>query len=199
MFGLPKRMHLVIAVASLLVLPLAGCGGGDSEPAAAPEPTTEAVETESTETEQAETEEVETEVAESEEAASDDSASSGGPAPAPGSGQLELDDGRAFAIAVSECKFQPGGTFTVKGTTDSGETFEMTQFFLDGDWSQTNVQIESANGDSIYVIRSRATEGAAPATVDGKSVSWTEEFRELDESANAHVYTGEGTLRLTCR
>jgi len=198
MFRLPKRMHLVIAVAGLFVLPLAGCGGGDSEPAAAPEPTTEAVETDSTETEQAEAEEVETEGAESEEAAPEESVSSGG-APAPGSGQVELDDGRAFAIAISECKFQPAGTFTVKGTTDGGETFEMTQFFLGGDWSQTNVQIESANGDSIYVIRSRATEGAAPATVDGKSVSWTEEFRELDESANAHVYTGEGTLRLTCR
>lgn len=191
MARLHRQRGLVLVAALGLGLGLAGCGGGGDSAAVESAP----VETEAVtapETEVAEETETETD-AEERSGGTDD-----GAVPAPGTGRLVLDDGRAFAITVTECKFQPAGTFTVEGTGDDGATFEMTQFFLNDEWSQSQVELQFPNSDSVYVIVSRATEGAEPATVEGKSVSWTQTFRELDESANRHVYTGEGTVRVTC-
>ena len=75
----------------------------------------------------------------------------------------------------------------------------MTQFFLNGKWSQSDAGIEFPNSDQIYVLVSSRSEGAEPAAVDGKTIRWTQTFKELDESANAHVYTGKGTLSITCK
>jgi hypothetical protein len=170
------------ALASGLVL--AACGGDSIADEAA-----------------AETEPAETAAVATTEGATGSTASSGtdaGPAPAPGKGALVLDDGRSFAITITECEFSPNGTFTVKGTSEQGSTFEMTQFFLGEDWSQSQVSIEFPNRDQVFVIVSKASQDGAPADVDGKSVSWVRTFSELDESANDIVYRGTGTLRLTC-
>ncbi len=176
-----------------LVLVLAGCGGGNDSAspaeteAAAPDETLVGTEDDEVDTEGVIVEE------------SDGGADSSGPPPAAGQGRLALDDGRAFAITISECEFQPSGTFTVAGTGDDGATFEMTQFYLGEDWSQSQVSLEYPDTrDQIYVITTSASAGAEPATVDGKSVTWTQTFRELDESENRHVYTGEGTVQVTC-
>jgi hypothetical protein len=181
------RASGVRTVGTVLVcaLALAGCGGDDSTANEA------AIDTGAAEA---------TTVATSDEPA--ESTPSGGsdtaPAPTPGTGSLVLDDGRSFAIEISECEFSPNGTFTVKGTSERGSTFEMTQFFLGEDWSQSQASIEFPNRDQVYVIVSKASQDAAPADVDGKSVGWVRTFSELDESANQIVYRGTGTLRLTC-
>jgi hypothetical protein len=181
---------LGVALAAFLV---AGCGGGDDAAAPAESEATQAEEATATteESDDTATDETATE--------SGESSAATGPAPSPGQGLLVLDDGRSFAIAISACEFQPNGTFNVDGTSDDGATFEMTQFYLGDDWSQSQVSLEyPETRDQIYVIVSKATDGAEPATVEGKSVTWTQTFKELDESANAHVYTGEGTVQLTC-
>jgi hypothetical protein len=179
----------------LLVAVAAACGGDDSTASDDPD----AAATEETLT-------LFTETAPAEETHGDgttESPEASGPAPAPGTGTLALDDGRTFAITITSCDIgenasgPTAGTFDVEGTSDQGTTFEFTQFFLNGDWSQSGASIESPNRDQIYVIATAAGD-AEPATVAGRSVMWTATFRELDESANSHVYSGEGVLRLTC-
>jgi hypothetical protein len=189
MSRLPVQVGLTTVVTVLIGLALAGCGGDSDSSAADTE--TEAVATTFEDTETATTAPATTEESSS---STDD-----GAAPAPGTGTLVLDDGRVFAITVSQCEFLPNGTFTVNGTGDQGATFELTQFYLGEEWSQSQVDLQFPNRDRVYVIVTKATEGAEPATVEGKSVSWTQPtFRELDESANSHVYQGEGTVRVTC-
>ena len=123
-----------------------------------------------------------------------------GPAAAPGEGRLQV-GGKTYDLTIASCKFNGDGpaegTFEVKGTDADGHNFEMTQFFLGGDWSQSDVQLD-LDKTKIYVISSSAREGAEPATVDGKNVTWVTSFRELDEAANSQVDLGEGTLNLTC-
>ncbi len=196
----PMRIVLAVIAAALLGLVLAGCGGGSTSSAGQESETVAEVETATTTTETESVDEAEPETDETETTASESAGGTdaSGPAPAPGTGRLVLDDGRVFAIALTECEFRPDGTFEINGTSDEGATFDMTQFFLNDEWSQSDASIEFPNNDQVYVIVSRATEGAEPATVDGKTVVWTQTFRELDESANRHVYTGEGALQLTC-
>jgi hypothetical protein len=172
---------LVVGVAAL-ALAAAGCGGDD----AAVEETTD-VPTLETDTQAPEPAETAT-----------SSATGGGAAPAPGQGTLALDDGRTYSIAVGECTFQPSGTIEVSGTTDEGSAFTMTQFHLGGEWSRTDASIELANGDRIYVMVSSATPDGEPAEVEGKTIAWEQVFQELDASANSIVYSGSGTLRLSC-
>ena len=176
--------------AVVLVLALAACGGESETAAETPSTTT---------TEQSETlPTTDTDESEETETTTGSGPTSSGPAPAPGQGSLDLDDGRSYAITITECRFDPNGTFTVKGSSTEATTFEMTQFYLGEQWSQSQVSLEFPNRDQIYVIVGRLADDAEPATVEGKSISWTRMFRELDESANMHVYTGEGTVRLTC-
>jgi hypothetical protein len=175
---------LVVGVAAL-TLASAGCGGGDD--AAVEETTDSPVATESEETETTETTGTET-----------SAAASDGTPPAPGQGVLSLDDGRTYSIAIGECEFQDNGTIEVKGTSDEGSTFDMTQFQLGDEWRQTDASIQFANGDQIYVIVSSASPDGAPAEVEGKTITWEQAFQELDESANSIVYRGSGTLRLSC-
>ncbi|HUG64270.1 MAG TPA: hypothetical protein VMK83_03555 [Gaiellaceae bacterium] len=180
------RSVLLVACA-LLAIALAGCGGGDD---AASEDVAE-IETAETQPETAET----TDEAEADSAGG---AAADGPAHAPGQGTLVLDDGRSFAITVTECEGEPAGTFSASGTSVEGSEFEIGNFYLGENWSQSQASLQFPNGDQIYVIVSRVAEGADPATVDGSTLTWTQTFRELDESANQHVYTGEGVVRLTC-
>jgi hypothetical protein len=182
----PSRIASAVGVGvAVLALVAAGCGGGDD---AAVEETTDTppvTETEENET----TEQTDTGTA---------SAAGGGAAPAPGQGTLSLDDGRSYSIAVNECEFRENGTIEVKGTSDEGSTFDMTQFQLGDEWRQTDASIKLANGDQIYVIVSSASPDGEPAEVEGKTIAWEQAFRELDVSANSHVYEGAGTLRLSC-
>ncbi|MFO7571980.1 MAG: hypothetical protein R6W48_05180 [Gaiellaceae bacterium] len=175
---------LVVGVAALALV-AAGCGGGDD--AAVEETTDSPAATESEETETTETSDAET----------SPTAGDGAP-PAPGQGVLSLDDGRTYSIAIGECTFQPSGTIEVAGTTDEGATFTMTQFYLGEEWSRTDASIELADGDRIYVIVSSATPDGEPAEVEGKTITWEQVFQELDASANSIVYSGSGTLRLSC-
>jgi hypothetical protein len=123
-----------------------------------------------------------------------------GPAAKAGQGRFDV-NGTTYALTVTECKFNgeglAEGSFEVKATDADGHDFDMTQFYLNGDWSQTDIQLD-LGPTMIYVIRSSASEGAVPATVDGTNVTWTESFRELDEAANSQVEIGTGTLNLTC-
>lgn len=184
----PSRIAvaLVVGVAALALV-AAGCGGeGD---AAADEPADVApIEAE---TETATDSEVPPETETS-------SASSGGTAPAPGKGVLSLDDGRTYSITVGECEFQPSGTIEISGTSDEGSTFDLTQFQLGDEWRQTDASIKFDNGDQIYVIVSSASPDGEAAEVEGKTIVWEQAFQELDESSNSIVYSGSGTLRLTC-
>jgi hypothetical protein len=187
------QWYLAVAALAILGLGLVGCGGGGN--ASAGETADASADTDvATTTETADVDSTE---------ANDADAGAGGPAPAPGKGTLELDDGRSFAISVTRCNLGESdgtltaGSFEVAGTSGQGSTFEMTQFYLNDSWSQSDASIKFPNADQIYVLASAAG-GAEPATVEGKSIAWTQTFKELDESANSHVYTGEGTLRLTC-
>ena len=123
-----------------------------------------------------------------------------GPAANPGEGRLEV-NGTTYALTISECKFTDDGptkgTVDVKGTEASGASFDMTQFYLGDKWSQTSVQLDFGP-TQIYVIRTGTSEGAVPATVDGRNVTWIESYRELDVAANSQVNLGEGVLNLTC-
>lgn len=187
--GVRPSLPAAVAVV-LLALALAGCGGGDSaEPAA--------TETEATSTAAEADEAVSTgEETEMEEAGGSSSGATDAAAPA-GQGSLTLSNGTVYAFAVTECTFQPSGTFEISGAGDDGSTFDMTQFYLGEEWSQTDMSIDSGQ-TKVYVIARGAAEGAVPATVDGGSVRWTETFRELDAAANAQTTLGEGTLNLTC-
>lgn len=187
-----RRLALSAVAAATLMLALAACGG-ENDSDAASDTETEAIAAEETDT--ASESDADEGPATDTETSSPDTAVA---AAAPGTGTLELADGRSFTITVSECEFQPTGTFEIKGTSDNGAEFDMTQFYLNDKWSQTDASIQYPNRDQVYVIVSAASPDAEPATVDGKSVTWVQTFRELDESANAHVYTGEGTLSLTC-
>ncbi len=123
-----------------------------------------------------------------------------GPAAAPGEGRLVV-NGTTYALTISECEFTTDGptkgTVDIKGTEASGASFEMTQFYLGDEWSQTSVVLD-LGPTKVYVQRSGAREGAVPAVVDGANVTWTESYRELDEAANSQVELGEGVLNLTC-
>jgi len=182
----PSRIAsaLVVGVAALALF-AAGCGGGDD--AALDETTDSPAATEIEETETAETTDTET-----------SAPASDGAAPAPGQGVLSLDDGRTYPIAIGECEFRENGTIEVKGASDEGSTFDMTQFQLGDEWRQTDASIKFANGDQIYVIVSSASPDGEPAEIAGKTITWEQVFRELDVSANSHVYEGAGTLRLSC-
>lgn len=118
------------------------------------------------------------------------------PPAAPGTGRLDLGS-RVFEIELSECTFQDGGTVTAEGETSEGFPFEFLQFYLNGAWSQSQVQVDTGP-TVIHVIRSSAAAGAQPATVDGTRITWTEEFRELDVAQNAFIFSGQGSLNLTC-
>lgn len=126
-------------------------------------------------------------------------ADAGAPA-APGQGTLDV-GGTTYDLTIAECTFNEDGpsegTFEVKGSDAEGHNFEMTQFFLNGDWSQSDVQLDLDN-TKIYVISSSSREGAEPATLDGQNVTWVVDFRELDEAANSQVELGSGVLNLTC-
>ncbi len=123
-----------------------------------------------------------------------------GPPAAAGEGRLVV-GGTTYDLTIESCKFNgegpAEGTFEVKGSDADGHDFEMTQFFLGGEWSQSDVQLDLGK-TKIYVIRSSASDGAEPAAVDGKNVTWVESYKELDEAANAQVDLGTGTLNLTC-
>ena len=124
-----------------------------------------------------------------------------GPPAKAGEGQFVV-NGATYALTVTECSFNgegpADGSFEVRATDADGHDFDMTQFYLNGDWSQTDVQLD-LGPTMIYVIRSSASEGAAPAQVDAKNITWTESYRELDEAANSQVDVGTGTLNLTCK
>jgi hypothetical protein len=186
-----RRRLLTLAGALVVAIGAPACGGGGDSPEGA-------VESGSTTLGDNSTTDDDMTITES---AAEESVDSGtaGPVPAPGKGSLALDDGRTFAITVTSCNLgeseggPTAGSFEVKGTSEKGSTFEMTQFFLNGSWSQSDASIEFPSRDQIYVL-AFASSGAEPATVEGTSVSWTQTFRELDESANQHVYTGEGSF-----
>ena len=100
-----------VVVLVSLVFAVTACGGeGDSAASAETETavTDETAADESTVTDETASQDatVDTETTEPEAETSDNSATTG-PAPAPGTGMLELDDGRTFAITVTECSFQP--------------------------------------------------------------------------------------------
>lgn len=182
----PSRMVFPLAAGlAALALLATGCGGGDD--AAVEETPDSPAATESEETETTETTDTET-----------SPAPGNGAPPASGQGVLSLDDGRTYSIAIGECEFQENGTIEVKGTSDEGSTFDMTQFQLGDEWRQTDASIQFANGDQIYVIVSSASPDGAPAEVEGKAITWEQVFQELDESANSIVFSGSGTLRLAC-
>ena len=132
--------------------------------------------------------------------ATDTVADTGPPAKA-GEGQFVV-NGATYALTITECRFNgegpADGSFEVRATDADGHDFDMTQFYLNGDWSQTDVQLD-LGPTMIYVIRSSASEGAVPAQVDAKNITWTESYRELDEAANSQVEIGTGTLNLTCK
>ena len=123
-----------------------------------------------------------------------------GPAAAPGTGRFVV-NGTTYDITITECSFQDDGptkgSFEIKGTEAGGASFDMVQFYLSDDWSQTSVQLDFGP-TNIYVIRSSATEGASPATVDGSNVTWIETFKELDVAANSQEARGQGVVNLTC-
>lgn len=176
-----RSLFPVVAI-TISALVVAGCGGGDTS--AAPDDAGE--------------QETEVETADETETDSGGSPAADGPALAPGRGTLVLDDGRSFAITLTECEGEPTGTFSASGTSIEGSGFSFGNFYLGESWSQSQASIEFPNRDQIYVIVGRLAEGAEPAAVEGTSVTWVQTFRELDESANRHVYTGQGVLRLTC-
>jgi hypothetical protein len=124
----------------------------------------------------------------------------GAPA-APGEGRLEV-GGAVYSFTIDECDFTTdgptAGSFEVSGTTADGSTFEMVQFFLGGNWSQTSVDLDDPGSKRVYVIRNRAAEGAQPASIDGTNVTWVETYFELDEAANSQTSIGEGVVNLTC-
>jgi hypothetical protein len=125
-----------------------------------------------------------------------------GAAAAPGTGRFEV-GGKTYTLAITECKFNDEGpskgTFEVKATADGGAKFDMTQFYLNDKWSQTDVQLDVSPTSKIYVIRGRSSAGAEPAKVDGKNITWVEKFRDLDGPANTQKDVGEGKLNLTCQ
>jgi len=193
--ALSSRTAVIPSTLALLALALAGCSGGsDGAGDAAQEPAgTESSSAPSPEG-MASTDPTPNDTSEAA------TATDTGPAAAPGEGAFEV-NGTTYALSISECTFNEDGpaegTFEVTGTDADGNDFEMTQFYLNGDWSQTDVLLD-LGGTQIYVIRSSAREGSAPAAVDGKNITWVESFRELDVDANAQVELGTGTLNLTC-
>ena len=150
--------------------------------------------------EDAATEEEASEAPAPEEASDEVAVVDAGPAAAPGAGRLEV-GGKTYDLTIASCEFNgegpAEGSFEVTGSDSDGHDFEMTQFFLNGEWSQSDVQLDLGK-TKIYVIRSSASDGAEPAAVDGSNVTWVESYRELDEAANAQVELGEGTLNFTC-
>ena len=190
---------LIVPAAVVASLALAACGGGStSDSAAQTETTSAATDVGDTTAEDGGLQQTETEAAAGTESDSETGSRDVGPAAAPGKGTLDLGD-KVYAITVTECEFKTGGTFEVKGTTDDGSTFDMTQFYLGGNWSQSDMEVD--NGKiKVYTLASSASEGAEPATVTGKNVTWTREFRTLDVAANAFDGPArEGTLNLTCK
>ncbi len=192
---LSTRSGRATAALAALGLILAGCSGGGE----ATDPTVDPAKSSSVAPSSAA-------AGESPAAASQDVPSGGsgsgdtGPAADPGTGRLEV-NGKTYAFTISKCKFTDDGpskgTVDVKGSEASGASFEMTQFYLGDKWSQTSVQLDFGP-TQIYVIRSGASEGAVPATVDGTNVTWIESYHELDVAANSQVAVGEGVLNLTC-
>ena len=122
-----------------------------------------------------------------------------GPAAAAGEGTLTV-NGTTYPLTITSCSFSgegpADGSFEVDGTTDGG-TFEMGQFFLNGDWSQTSVQLD-LGAHKLYVIRTASSGGAVAATVDNGNVTYVDAYRDLDEPANSQVEIGQGTVNLTC-
>ncbi len=161
---------------------MAGCSGGGSS---ASDPATQAAATAIAPSSPSEVEDVATDpnpVQASDPAVEKDT----GPAAAAGQGSSDV-NGTTYALTIASCKFNgeglPEGKFEVNGKDSDGHDFEMTQFYLNGDWSQSDVQLD-LGPTKIYVIRSSAREGAAPAVVDGQNVTWVESYRELDDAAN---------------
>ncbi len=192
---------LALPAVVIASLALVGCGGGGTSGSAAQaEPTSTAADTDvatSTDEDLQETA-APTATETSSESGSGADSNEAGPAAAPGTGTLDLGD-KVYAITVTECTFQPTGTVEVKGTTDDGSTFDMTQFYLGDKWSQSDLEVD--NGKiKVYTLASSASEGAEPATVTGKRVIWTREFRTLDVAANAFAGPArQGTVNLTCK
>jgi hypothetical protein len=191
---------LALSAVVLASLALVACGGGNtSESAAQSEATGTATDTDGATSEDEALQETDA-TAEAEtqsEPESEVDSNDAGPAAAPGTGTLDLGD-KVYAITVTECTFKPNGTFEVKGTADDGSTFEMTQFYLGDTWSQSDAEVD--NGKiKVYTLVSSASEGAEPATVTGKRITWTQEFRTLDVAGNAFAGPARnGTVNLTC-
>lgn len=176
---------------------LAACGGENAEEAAGePEATTEAMTTQPPSGGRAIGDGAEADTSEDEFPQSTSGGPPAAPAPAPGGAVVALDDGRVLEAEVRSCTIDPNGTFQVNG---GDAAFTMAQLILGDQWQQSQVELEVANGHSVYVIVSGASEGAEQATVAGKRITWTADtFRELDPAANRHVYEGQGTVQVAC-
>jgi hypothetical protein len=204
---LATKTGLIIPALATLALALAGCAGETSAPAGAGVESAPAAVEASAATDggddppadAAAAEDVAEDPAPEEASEAAAMADAGAPA-APGQGSLDV-GGTTYDLTIASCTFNDDGpaegTFEVKGSDADGHNFEMTQFFLGGDWSQSDVQLDLDN-TKIYVISSSARDGAEPATVDGKNITWVADFRELDEAANSQVELGSGVLNLTC-
>jgi hypothetical protein len=189
LMGVRGGIAVLLAAAALA---LAGCGGtGDAVAEQADE-----LQQETTTT--ATAPEDETTTSEPEPGGADAPSGSVPDAPAPATGQavVALDDGRVLEAEVRSCTINPNGTFQVNG---GDAPFTMAQLILGDQWQQSQVELEFANGNSLYVIVSGASEGAEQAAVEGKRITWTADtFRELDPAANRHVYEGQGTVQVAC-
>ena len=186
----------LLAVAGLTLM-LAGCS---SDSADTGDPVADAVESMVAPSASADGQEASADPEPAEEPAADTVADPG-PAAEAGEGSFEV-NGTTYALKVTECTFNDEGlsegTFEIAATDADGHPFEMTQFYLNGDWSQTDVQLD-LGPTMIYVIRTAASEGAAPAEVNGTNVTWSESYRELDVAANSQEDIGTGTLNITCK
>lgn len=120
---------------------------------------------------------------------------------APGEGTLEV-DGNVYTFAIDECEFAEDGptegSFDVRGTAPDGGTFEMTQFYLNESWSQTQVMLDIEGPTELYVIVSGASADGEPATVAGTNVTWTADYYDFNPTENSQVGVGPGVLNLTC-
>lgn len=184
----PRR---AIAVLAALGLVLAGCSSGSGSAEAPTEPSAPAAAPASAEGAASAGATPEVEAAPADVGV--------GPAAAAGEGTLTV-NGTSYPLTITSCSFSgegpADGSFEVEGTTDGG-TFEMGQFFLNGDWSQTSVQLD-LGAHKLYVIRTASSGGAVAAAVDNGNVTYVDAYRDLDEPANSQVEIGAGTVNLTC-
>jgi hypothetical protein len=196
MHAISRKPGASLSALAGLTLMLAGCS---SDSADTSDPVADAAESMVAPSAADDGQETSADPAPAEDPAADPVADPGPPAKA-GEGSFQV-NGTTYALKVTECTFNDEGlaegTFEIAATDADGHPFEMTQFYLNGDWSQTDVQLD-LGPTKIYVIRSAASDGAAPAEVNGTNVTWSETYRELDEAANSQQEIGTGTLNITC-